>query len=119
MPTITELIGIKPAVGIDGLSFAPTLLGEKEQAIHDYLYWEFHELGGRRAIRKDNWKLVQYNVGVEENTTYELFDLDIDPSESNNVASSNSELFEELKEILFNARTRSEVFQFADEQFKG
>ncbi len=47
-PTVMDLIGDvqPPAEGaIDGLSFAPTLLGRGEQQKHDYLYWEFPEGG--------------------------------------------------------------------------
>ena len=43
-------------VGIDGISFLPTLLGEPGQESHAYLYWEFHEKRGRVAIRKGFWK---------------------------------------------------------------
>ena len=119
MPTVADLVGAKAASGIDGISFAPTLLGDQEQVAHDYLYWEFHERGGRRAIRKGNWKLVQYNVNKPESTTLELFDISKDPSETTNLAETNLEIFEELKEILLNARTSSDVFRFADGQYKG
>jgi arylsulfatase A-like enzyme len=44
--------------------------------------WEFHELNGRQAIRKDNWKLVKYNA--KQIPEYFLFDLDSDPSDTNN-----------------------------------
>jgi arylsulfatase A-like enzyme len=58
-PTIEEIIKKKPTVKLDGISFLPTMLGSKSQKKHDYLYWEFHELGGRQAIRKGKWKLVK------------------------------------------------------------
>lgn len=119
MPTVADLVGVESTPGIDGISFAPTLLGDQKQVAHDYLYWEFHERGGRRAIRKGNWKLVQYNVNKPELTTLELFDISKDPSETTNLAETNLEIFEELKEILLNARTKSNVFRFAEGQYKG
>lgn len=119
MPTLAELVGFQEVPDIDGVSFAPTLLGDGVQKNHEYLYWEFHERGGRRAIRKGNWKLVEYQVGNPEKSTIELFNLDDDPSESKNLALDKPDLFEELKDILINARTSSNVFRFADEQFEG
>lgn len=63
LPTISELVGVESPRNIDGISFLPTLSGNpSNQEKHEYLYWEFHELGGRQAVRKDNWKLVRYNV---------------------------------------------------------
>ncbi|MCG6191624.1 sulfatase/phosphatase domain-containing protein, partial [Maribellus maritimus] len=86
MPTVADIAGIKAPGNIDGISFLPTLLNQGEQKEHDYLYWEFHEKGGRKAIRKGDWKLVQYNVLKPEQTTTELYDLSTDIGEEHNVA---------------------------------
>lgn len=110
-PTFLELLDKKPAENLDGISFLPTLLSKKEQQKkHDYLYWEFHELGGRQAIRKDQWKLVKYNV--KKTPTFFLFDLDKDPFEKNNLANDFPEKRIELTKILENARTTSDYFVF-------
>jgi arylsulfatase A-like enzyme len=59
MPTIADITGTELTREIDGISYLPTLLNKKdEQKQHDFLYWEFHELKGRQAVRKDDWKLV-------------------------------------------------------------
>ncbi len=50
MPTLAEVAGTKSPENIDGISFLPTLLGKKKQAKHEYLYWEFHEQGGKIAV---------------------------------------------------------------------
>ena len=119
LPTIADISGAPTIEGIDGLSFAPTLQGLAGQLEHEYLYWEFHEKDGRRAIRKGNWKLVQYLVGIPESTTTELFNLEDDPSESKDLASDFPEVFQEMKAIMLQARTKSPVFQFVDEQYQG
>ena len=62
MPTVADLAGVQAPEQIDGISFLPTLLGQRNQKKHNYLYWEFHEQGGRQAIRKEDWKLVRYKV---------------------------------------------------------
>jgi arylsulfatase A-like enzyme len=112
MPTVAELAGIKAPENIDGISFLPTFLNKEGQKEHDYLYWEFHEKGGRKALRKGNWKLVQYNVFDPEKTTTELYDLTKDIGEENNVAAENPEIVSELVELMNSARVESVDFPF-------
>jgi arylsulfatase A len=59
LPTFTELAGAKTPAGIDGLSIVPSLTSKGAQKQHDYLYWEFHENGGRQAVRQGSWKAVR------------------------------------------------------------
>jgi len=110
-PTIAEIIGISSPDNIDGISFLPALLG-KDQPQHEYLYWEFHERGGRKALRKGDWKLVNYDVFDPAKTTVELYNLASDPGEQNNVAPTNPEIVKKLTELMKTARTESEVFRF-------
>jgi arylsulfatase A-like enzyme len=113
MPTISELLDVELNQNTDGISFLPTLLGQMEQQKHDYLYWEFHELGGRQAIRKDNWKLVKYNVN--KNGTYQLYNLKNDLGETNDLALTMVDKVAELAKILESSRTESNVFKFKKE----
>ena len=111
MPTVAEIIGSPLPENIDGVSFLPTLLGQ-DQKEHKYLYWEFHELGGRKAVRKGDWKLVSYNVKNPEKQTLELYNLKDDIGEENNVAADHPEIVQELQQLMDGARTESEVFTF-------
>ncbi len=110
MPTLAELTNTNISATVDGISFLPTLLNKGSQKKHYYLYWEFHELGGRQAIRKDNWKLIKYNVN--KNGNYQLYNLENDISETNDLASTMPKKVAELSKILEASRTESEVFQF-------
>ena len=116
MPTFCEVAGIENYVErytnkslatdyFDGLSFAPTLLGEGEQEAHDFLYWEFHETN-MMALRMGNWKLVVQNGNCS------LYDLVTDTHEDNNLASQYPEIVEEMKAIILREHTASPISQF-------
>ncbi|WP_404308914.1 arylsulfatase [Neorhodopirellula lusitana] len=112
LPTVAELAGASAPDNIDGVSFLPTLLGNEDQAEHDYLYWEFHEKKGRAAIRQGNWKGVRYNVSVDPDSPIELYDLSSDPGETTNVAEQHPEIAARLSQQLKEARTESPLPRF-------
>ncbi|MGK7393186.1 MAG: arylsulfatase [Candidatus Cyclobacteriaceae bacterium M3_2C_046] len=112
LPTVADLIGATPPENIDGISFLPTLLGQENQPVHDYLYWEFHERGGRLAVRKGKWKAVKYDVLDDPAAAIELYDLSRDLGEENNVADEYPEIVEAMQEIMQQAHEPSEVFTF-------
>ena len=119
VPTFTELAGLPAPDNTDGISFLPTILGKGSQPEHPYLYWEFHEKGGRTALRAGKWKAVRYNVLKEPNAPIKLFDLSKDPGEQKNVASEHPETVVRLTATMKAARTDSEIFTFGQKQFEG
>ncbi|WP_372753235.1 arylsulfatase [Labilibaculum sp.] len=110
LPTLAEITGAKLSSPIDGISMLPTLLQKDEQKEHDYLYWEFHEKGGRLAVRMGDWKGVIYNVS--KHGKFELYNLSEDPSERNDIAEDHPDIVAKIKEIMKNARTESDIFKF-------
>lgn len=88
----------------DGLSFAPTLLGEGEQEKHDFLYWEFHETN-MMALRMADWKLVVQNGQCS------LYDLATDLHEDKDIALQHPEVVKDMKQILLREHTESSIFQ--------
>ncbi len=112
LPTFCELAGASPPEDIDGLSFVPTLLDEPErQAEHEYLYWEFYERDGKRAARKGRWKAVQEDMH-EGPGPVQLYDLDADIGEENDLANEHPEVVEEMLAVFDDAHTPSELWEF-------
>lgn len=112
-PTVADITGLEQLPpDSDGISFLPTLLGEDGQIQHNYLYWEFHERGGRIAVRRGSWKGVKYDVLKNPDAPLELYNLSKDPGEQHDVAAQHPKLVEELEEIFKTARTPSDVFTF-------
>ncbi|WP_372772802.1 arylsulfatase [Mangrovibacterium sp.] len=115
LPTIAALAKQETPEAIDGISFLPELLG-KEQPTHNHLYWEFYERGGRQALRKGNWKAVRLNVHTDyDRTPIELYKLDEDLTESDNVAEQYPEVAAEMLELMKECHSPSENYRFETE----
>ena len=99
MPTFRELTGSKTGEDTDGISILPLLTGSKGQKEHDWLYFEFQELNGRQAVRQGPWKLVHMDIR-SDSPRYELYNLDSDPGETDDLSGSNPGKVEELKAIM-------------------
>ncbi len=112
-PTLAEVAGAKAPEGLDGISFAPTLLGRaKEQRAHEHLLWEFHEGGGQQAVRLGDLKGVRQQVSKRPDGPIELYDLAADPAESRDVALEHPEVVARMAEILKRDRSESPIFRF-------
>ncbi|MDD4425203.1 MAG: arylsulfatase [Mariniphaga sp.] len=110
LPTVCDLAGIQKPANIDGISYLPALLGEN-QAKHNHLYFEFHELGGKQAVIKDNWKLVRLNVNDPAKTSLELYNLQDDIAEQNNRAEDFPEKVAELLQQIEEDHTENQWFK--------
>ena len=113
-PTFAELAGAKTPDNIDGISLVPTLLGNPDsQKSHEYLYWEFHEMGGKRAIRFGDFKAVQNDMNKKPRGKIEIYNIVEDPKELNNLADERPDLVKKARKILNSARTSNPIWNWA------
>ncbi len=116
LPTVCDIINVPSPVGVDGISYLPTLTRKGEQKKHDYLYFEFHEQGGRQAVIKDGWKLIKLNVNKPNETRFELYNLHNDPSEIANVLEQYPSVKNELLSIMNDAHNENDIWKFKFEK---
>ncbi len=111
LPTYADLLGVKITSPVDGISFAPTLLGKpSEQKPHEYLYWELGADKGFQEIRMGDWKANLLNVSQPGQPALELYNLKTDPTETNNVAATNPDIAKKMRQIAADARTSNPMF---------
>ena len=119
-PTFLELAGLEPDEGIQGRSFAPVLAGDTpsdwRQSFY-YRYWmhrSHHNVFAHYGVRTHRHKLIYYyadglghsgSVGKRHDPEWELFDLQEDPAELQNIvdrpdmADTVAELKDELHRL--------------------
>ncbi len=104
MPTLAAIAGSEVSEPIDGVSFLPQLLGAPGDTSR-LLYWHYpHYHGGSGmvpagAVRKGNYKLIEwYQASLTGKAgAIELYDLDVDISETVNLIDSLPDIAESLE----------------------
>ncbi|MGL4632438.1 MAG: arylsulfatase [Leadbetterella sp.] len=106
LPTFLDLSGIKSPTNVDGISLVN--YWKKDIAPKSRpLYWEFYELGFKQAVLKDNLKYLRFNK-ANGDIKEELYDLSIDPSESQDISGNNPEKMAEFQKMIVQLRKKPE-----------
>jgi len=118
MPTILSIANIEPAKDrpLDGVDLSPVIFEQKPMSYRP-LYWGYLSNSGDRseAMRDGPWKLVVLHPGAKagtyENEKVELYRLDRDIAEENDLATSEPEqsakMLRQLKDWLADTRRTS------------
>ncbi|WP_352423262.1 sulfatase [Proteiniphilum sp.] len=99
LPTFCDLVEVTQPENIDGVSLL-SLLSEGTALLQRDLYWHYphyHSVGMTPggAIRSGKWKLVEYfekSLTGQMDSAFELYDLDNDPGEKDNLAGSRQDI---------------------------
>ena len=121
LPTILAVGGFVELIpnNLDGVNILPQILGQSADSPHSILCWEMegsrtneYELWAddpdatfpwrdyqQLAIRKDRWKLIDPLFPDSEplaNAKWQLYDLSVDPGESNDLAAQHPDIVAQL-----------------------
>lgn len=86
--TFLEVAGVNPPKDMQGESLVPLLKGEKEKWNRDAVYYHYYEYPAEHTVKRHYgiatkyFKLIHFYHDVDE---WELFDVENDPQEVNNV----------------------------------
>jgi arylsulfatase len=106
LPTVADLCKVKIPEGrkIDGISLIPYINGKKkeEDGRSLFWYWTRHspELYNNIALQRGSYKLVGNTDYNSPSNTFELFDLEKDPYEQENIVKDDPDRAEEMKKEL-------------------
>lgn len=101
-PTLCDLVGLDIPDTVEGLSLVPSLQ-DPGRSVRDSLYCAYRQF--QRSVRDARFKLIEYRVGGHRTT--QLFDLQADPWERNNLA-------DDRRHAQTVARLRGEMVLWAD-----
>jgi arylsulfatase len=114
MPTLCDIAGTDAPEAIDGISFKSTLLNKKQKQ-HDFLYWEFPAYQGQQAVRMGKWKGIRKNI-FKGNMKIELYNLETDLEELNDVSSKYPEIVEKISEVMLEEHEPATIERFKFKQ---
>ena len=102
-PTLLDLAGIapNPEQKMDGISFAPELLGTGKFPRDTYIVWYPHGMAGV-AVRRGDWKLIRHywKRPTDWDGLRELYNLSNDLGEQNNLAEKMPDKVKELDALI-------------------
>ena len=115
LPTLCDVAGLEKPEGIDGISFLDVVTGVDGQQAHDFLYWEFPAYQGQQAVRMGKWKAVRKDI-LKGNMKIELYNLNLDPLESTDVAEEHPDVIETIGKIMQQEHEPAHIERFRMEQ---
>lgn len=105
-PTLAGMAGAElPEIELDGIDMRGLLQGQAAPKRHELMVWDFHNYGGIVAIRDGKWKAVRRGLLTKKMTPWELYNIEADRSESNDLAAQHPETVKRLEQTWLETRT--------------
>lgn len=117
MSTFADIIKHELSVKTDGMSLDKVFFENTNIEDSRMLYWEFHEQGGKQAVRNGQWKAIR--LDVHENGFHddiELYNVKDDPYETSNVAGNHPDIVNQMNRIMEQEHILSKSFPFQFER---
>jgi len=113
LPTLAKLSGAELDVPeeVDGISFLATLQGEN-QIERPFLYREYVGYGGQIAVRIGKWKGIKRDLIANPDAPLELYNLDSDIGEKNNIVKLHPEIASKIEALMLSERRIPELERF-------
>ncbi|MFO1116918.1 MAG: arylsulfatase [Beijerinckiaceae bacterium] len=120
-PTLLDIVGVAPPQQINGISQQPMTGVSFRASLNDpdapqRNRPQYFEMFGHRGIWRAGWKAVAYHPPTTpfDSDRWELFHLDADFSETNDLAAEKPELLEELKALWWKEAEANHVLPLDD-----
>lgn len=95
LPMAAEIAFMEPPRKTDGISILPVLLGKGKTNSHESFRWQSQDDSSQQAARMGDWKIVRFGTNAPE-----LYNLETDIGEKNNVAAKNPDVVARIEKIL-------------------
>lgn len=114
LPTLLDAAGARSRVpeSADGRSILPVIEGRTDSAGICRLYMEFPSYGGQQMARLGRWKAVRQNLIKDPDAPIELYDIETDIGETQNVAAEHPDIVAELRQVMVGEHRPSKEFPF-------
>ncbi|MFG6687298.1 sulfatase [Mariniflexile sp. HNIBRBA6329] len=96
MPTILSLVNQKIPKDVEGVNVWPSILNSKTETNHD-IYIRGHK---QESLIHKPWKIIRTRNKDNSPPIYELFNIEIDPEEKQNVIDKDDDLTSTMKQLL-------------------
>lgn len=96
MPTLLSLIKAEIPKHVEGINIWPSLLNSKEKTVHD-IYVRGHK---QESLIHKPWKIIRTRHKDKSPALYQLFNVDNDPEEKQDVIVENPEIANQMKSLL-------------------
>ena len=106
-PTLTAIAGgqLPADQQLDGIDLTAEFKGEPSPKRNEPMIWDFAGYGGIVAVRDGKWKAIRRSLKRKKAGEWELYNLDEDRSEANDLAAKHPEIVSRLETAYLSNRT--------------